>query len=70
MTRDGSDPEDPDEGQRLTQHDLAVRWQLSPRTLERWRRENYGPRWLILGGSVRYRIEDVLAYEQAHLHGQ
>ncbi len=50
----------------LTTRDLAVRWRLSMRTLERWRAERYGPRWITVGGSVRYRFEDVLAYEQAH----
>jgi len=56
-------------GQRLTQVDLAERWHVSPRTLERWRSRGIGPRWIALPGRVLYRIEDVLAYEQAHLHG-
>jgi hypothetical protein len=49
----------------LTQTDLARRWRISPRTLERWRWLNQGPAFLKLGGRVAYRIEDVEAYEVA-----
>ncbi|TNE57500.1 MAG: hypothetical protein EP341_04010 [Sphingomonadales bacterium] len=51
----------------LTQRDLEARWKLSGRTLERWRAEGYGPAWVTLGGSIRYRLKDVLAWEAAHL---
>jgi hypothetical protein len=34
--------------------------------LERRRAERYGPAWVWIGGSVRYRVDDVLAWEQAH----
>ncbi|MEM7530259.1 MAG: helix-turn-helix domain-containing protein [Pseudomonadota bacterium] len=53
----------------LTQKELAERWRLSPRTLERWRTNRTGPRFVCLGGRVVYRVADVLAYEQAHLAG-
>ena len=51
----------------LNQLDLARRWRISPRTLERWRWLGEGPAYLKLGGSVAYRIEDVEAYETAQL---
>ena len=51
----------------LTQDDLAERWRISPRTLERWRCEGRGPDWLRLPGRVVYRAEDVLAYEDERL---
>lgn len=51
----------------LTQDDLAARWRISPRSLERWRLEGRGPVWLRLPGRVVYRLEDVRAYERAHL---
>lgn len=51
----------------LTTCDLADRWTVSPRTLERWRAEPYGPAWITVGGSIRYRLTDVLAWEAAHL---
>ncbi len=47
----------------LTQHELAQRWRISPRTLERWRWLQEGPQFLKIGGRVVYRLEDVEAYE-------
>ena len=48
----------------LTQDELAERWRMSPRSLERWRCDGYGPDWLRMRGRVLYRIEDILAFEQ------
>ena len=54
----------PDEAERhLTQLDLARRWRMSTRTLERWRWLRYGPAYLRLGKVVVYRLEDVKAFE-------
>ena len=47
----------------LNQHDLARRWRISPRTLERWRWLKQGPTYLKVGGHVIYRMEDVESYE-------
>jgi hypothetical protein len=47
----------------LNQRQLAVRWDLSEATLERWRSEGIGPIFLKLQGQVRYRIEDIEAFE-------
>jgi hypothetical protein len=49
----------------LNQIDLARRWRISPRTLERWRWLGEGPRYLKLGGRVLYRVADIEAYEQS-----
>ncbi len=49
----------------LNQIDLARRWKISPRTLERWRWLGEGPRYLKLGGRVLYRVADIEAYEQS-----
>ncbi|MCA8882120.1 MAG: helix-turn-helix domain-containing protein [Rhodobacteraceae bacterium] len=49
----------------LTPRELAEHWRVSVRSLERWRAEGYGPRWVWIGGSVRYAAEDVRAWEQA-----
>lgn len=49
----------------LTQSEVARRWCLSPRTLERWRWLGQGPVYLKLGGRVAYRVEDIEAYETA-----
>lgn len=51
----------------LCQEQLARRWQVSPRTLERWRWLGQGPAYLKIGGRVAYRLEDIEAYEQARL---
>jgi hypothetical protein len=51
----------------LTQGQLADRWQMSPRTLERWRWVGEGPRFLKLGGLVIYRLEYVEVYEVKQL---
>ena len=54
---------------RTTRHynqiDLARRWNISPRTLERWRWQGNGPRFLKIGGRVAYRLEDIEAFEHA-----
>ncbi len=47
----------------LHQVELARRWKLSPRTLERWRWLGQGPRYLKIGGRVVYRLDDVEAHE-------
>ncbi len=52
----------------LNQVHLARRWNLSPRTLERWRWLNQGPRYLKIGGRVVYRLEDVEAFENEVAH--
>src|SRR5690242_17321827 len=49
----------------LTQSELAARWRMSPRTLERWRSTGHGPAFLKLGGGVVYSVADVAAYEIA-----
>ena len=49
----------------LNQIDLARRWKISPRTLERWRWLGEGPQYLKLGGRVLYRVADIEAYEQS-----
>ena len=51
----------------LSQIELAARWRISPRTLERWRWIGDGPRFMKLGGRVIYRVEDVLSFEQQEL---
>jgi hypothetical protein len=51
----------------LSQIELAARWNLSPRTLERWRFTGEGPQFVKLGGRVVYRFEDIEAYEAEQL---
>jgi hypothetical protein len=51
----------------LNQTDLARRWRMSERTLERWRWLGQPPRFLKIGGRVVYRLEDIEAFEAAQL---
>ena len=52
----------------LNQKDLADRWLISPRTLEQWRWQGRGPRYLKIGGRVVYRLSDIEVFEGANLH--
>jgi hypothetical protein len=52
---------------RLNQVELARRWKISERTLERWRWLGQGPRFMKLGGRVAYRLEDIEAFEAEQL---
>ena len=48
----------------LNQVELAKRWNISPRTLERWRFLKSGPCYLKIGWRVVYRVEDIEAFEE------
>jgi len=48
----------------VNQKELAARWKISHRTLERWRWVQEGPRYLKIGGRVVYRLSDVEAFER------
>jgi hypothetical protein len=52
----------------LEQNELARRWRMSPRTLEQWRWQGRGPRFLKLGGRVVYPASEVEAFEAVNLH--
>ena len=47
--------------------ELAFRWRISPRTLERWRWSKTGPVFLKIGGRIIYRLEDIEAFEKASI---
>lgn len=53
----------------LSQIELAARWNISQRTLERWRWTGEGPKFIKLGGRVIYRLEDVEAFEAEQIRG-
>ena len=48
----------------LSPRQLAARWGLSEKTLERWRMLGTGPVFLKLGSRVLYRIEEIQSHEQ------
>jgi hypothetical protein len=50
----------------LTEKQLADRWLLSVKKLQRDRYLRRGVPWHLIGRLVRYRLDDVEAYEAAH----
>ena len=48
----------------FNQRQLAARWDISEATLERWRSEGIGPKYLKICGRVLYRLVDIEAYEE------
>jgi len=54
--------------QNLTERQLAARWQLSVKTLQAQRWKGVHCPYLKVGRLVRYRLVDVLHFEQANLH--
>lgn len=61
----------------LNEQEVAKRWAISPRTLQglRYRdkglplQNRKGPPWVLIGGTVRYRHDDILAFEQRNSSG-
>lgn len=51
----------------LTPEQLAERWDIKPETLQRWRCEKVGPRFFKVERRIRYRLEDIVAYENRSL---
>jgi predicted site-specific integrase-resolvase len=56
--------------QLLTPKELCERWKVADNTLRKWRVANVGPAYIKLGegrnSEVRYRIEDVEAFEKSN----
>lgn len=53
----------------LTPRELAARWRIHERTLERWRKRGVGPAYARLGGAIRYSLADVEEHERDHRVG-
>lgn len=51
----------------ITTIELGKRWQLSPATPKRWKSEGIGPVFMKVGGAVRYRVDDIIDYEEGCL---
>ena len=48
----------------LDEHELAHRWNLSVKTLRRWRQASLGPVFCKFGARVTYLIPEIEAYER------
>ena len=46
----------------LNENELAQRWGISPKTLQRWRCEGRGPKYLKLAKRVSYPLEGVFDF--------
>ena len=52
---------------KMTQEQLAARWQISPRTLEQWRWLGKGPRFLKIGARVLYGEAEIEDFEAGQI---
>lgn len=52
----------------LTPRQLATRWQVSEKTLERWRHTGTGPGFVKIVGRILYPISDIEAMESKVSH--
>ena len=52
----------------LNENELAQRWGISPKTLQRWRSEGRGPKYLKLSKRVSYPLVTVIEFEANALH--
>jgi predicted DNA-binding transcriptional regulator AlpA len=52
----------------LNENEVANRWGVSPKTLQRWRSEGRGPKYLKLSKRVGYPLESVIDFERRVLH--
>jgi predicted DNA-binding transcriptional regulator AlpA len=51
----------------LTRPETAMRLKLPPKTLAQWSSQGKGPKFSKIGRFARYRLSDVIAWENAQL---
>lgn len=52
--------------QAFTEEQVAKRWSLSRKTLQAWRLNGGGPKFVKMGKSVRYFSADLAMFEEAN----
>lgn len=52
----------------MSENELAQKWGISPKTLQRWRSEGRGPRYLKLSKRVIYPIDEIQKFESHSLY--
>ncbi len=52
----------------INENELAQRWGISPKTLQRWRTEGRGPNYMKLSKRVTYPLDEILDFEHRALH--
>lgn len=45
---------------------LAERWDVQPKTLQKFRYSGKGPSFYRIGGSIRYAMSDILSFEETN----
>jgi predicted DNA-binding transcriptional regulator AlpA len=58
-----------DNTRHLSPAELAKRYDLPVETIYGWNKQRTGPRYLKVGRHVRYRLADVIAWEDSRAHG-
>lgn len=53
----------------LTRSEVGERLRVPPKTLAQWACQGKGPRYAIFGRSARYRLSDVIAWENEQFSG-
>lgn len=53
----------------LTRPEVGERLKVAPKTLAQWASQGKGPRYALIGGFTRYRLSDVIAWEEAQFGG-
>jgi hypothetical protein len=53
----------------LQRPDLSKRWKVPEATLSQWASQKRGPKYARFGRHVRYRLSDVIDWENAQLSG-
>lgn len=53
----------------LSEKELALRWSASVKTLQAWRQQGKGPRYLKLSRAIRYPIDAVEEFEASCMVG-
>jgi len=48
----------------ISPEELAARWGVMTITLDRWRWTGKGPRFFKVGRNIKYRVQDIEAYEE------
>jgi hypothetical protein len=51
----------------FSEKSLAKRWDISYRTLQKWRWQGIGPPYIKIGGHVRYFLENIKNFEEERM---
>lgn len=51
----------------LTVRELAARERVEPQTVHKWNARRCGPPFIKMGRFVRYRLSDVIAWEESRI---